>query len=1013
MVVETMHHDTNTPRWLATACFLIALGTGASALATPFRNTTNVAFNSRCNGPQGAIVVEEWEHAFRTAGVGYAVHTQHQPARLASRVASLKRLKAAGLVPRSARLRFPRTVVHTRNGRLVQPDLMETAQAGGLGAATNDLKFVFEGWTAGDQAALESYLATAMPKARLIYGPPAFDLTVKVIQDNTLQELQGGTYDAATNEIRLPPLSGNFPEDTYVLLLLVLNAFHDDAMLFYDAWEQGMIGAAAYAIQTQPGVSPGYDPIDPGPFYALSVYECQNLPELGNSTFYPSSGTTNMLVWRIAMARAAWLKCWIEDPTFFAEFNRRYYANFTPTLPGDVPSLKELAAQALPVVEGLPFAEWYERQYVLDTSVRTGPKLYTWNIPLTQSVALICELYETLPDGDETPFGGQARTVYWNDTFDIQLYAEEGNIIEIPPGGATPGEGFLLPTFYNIGGPQRVTVQIDVADLRRYYPFAYGVRGFDPGENNIYGAIIGTNSGSLAVQSATAELTDVPVERGVWGDRLTTGDLTPRQVAVTFTNESGEAVTRRFNIGWDSYCCFLEAGPQATLTHTFAYGLNGLHLMSLPLLPLNPDASTVLGINPERLLMAWWDPLLAAENKYRLWPSFAFRNPGQGYWLRVAEDTTVILQGVAADPARDYELPLAPGWNLIGSPRQANVTLTDLQVREGDATPLPWSEAVTERLVQDSLFAYEQTSGYKLETTLRPWAGYWVRCLAPSGATLIFPASTASSAARRTGRSNAMETAIRSAPNQPGVTWRLPLVVSAGPLRSEAAWLGCAPTALDGPDRLDLAAPPGVDDYVQVRFPHPDWGPQSGDYLTDVRSSSAGGHRWEIEVSTSLPRTLVTLSWPHVSSLPSAIEPVLLDPATGKRSRMRAMPVYRFRTGAQGGRRRLAIETGAPARSLTVTGLSVRSVGPMATLTYALSLPARVDIEVRDAGGTLVRVLTAGHWRSAGRHIVSWNTRDARGKAVRNGTYRVQVVARDQEGSAVRATRAFVVRRWL
>ncbi|NPV45761.1 MAG: hypothetical protein HPY69_02285 [Armatimonadetes bacterium] len=1008
-----MQHGRSTARWLQAAALLASIGTAGSAPATPFHNTTNVAFNSRCNGPQGAVVVEEWEYAFHTAGVGYAVSTQHEPARLASAVATLKKLKAAGLVPRSARLRFPRTVVHTRNGRLVQPDLMQTAQDGGLGAATNDIRFIFEGWSAGDQAALESYLATAMPKARLIYGPPAFDLTVKVIQDSTLQELQGGIYDAAANEIRLPPLSGNFPEDTYVLLMLVLNAFHDDAILFYDAWEQGMIGAAAYAIQTQPGVSPGYDPIDPGPFYALSVYECQNLPELGNSTFYPSSGTTNMLVWRIAMARAAWLKCWIEDPAFFAEFNQRYYANFTTTLPGDVPSLKELAAQALPVVEGLPFAEWYERQYVLDTSVRTGPKLYTWNIPLTQSVALICELYETLPDGDETPFGGQARTVYWNDTFDIQLYAEEGNIIDIPPGGTTPGEGFLLPTFYNIGGPQRVTVQIDVAGLRRYYPFAYGMRGFDPGENNIYGAILGMDDGSLAVQSSTAELTDVPVERGVWGDRLTTGVLTPRQVAITFTSGSGDAVTRRFNIGWDSYCCFIEAGPQATLTHTFEYGINGLHLMSLPLLPLNPDASAVLGISPERLLMAWWDPLQAAENKYRLWPSFPFKNPGQGYWLRVADDTTVILEGVEPDPARDYELPLAPGWNLIGSPRRSTVTLTDLQVREGDAAPLYWSEAVVQRLVQDSLFAYDQTAGYKLESSLSPWAGYWVRCLAPSGAALIFPANTATAAARSLGTPGTMQTASQHTSTRPEVTWRLPLVVSAGPLRSEAAWLGCGPTALDGPDHLDLVAPPGVDDYAQVRFPHTDWGAQSGEYLTDVRSLGAHGHRWDFEVSCSLPRTLVTLSWPQVSSLPRGIDPVLLDPATGRRSRMKAMPHYRFRTGAQGGRRRLAIETGTVPLSLTISGLSARSVGPMATFTYALSLPACVDIEVRDSRGALVRVLAAGHTRSAGRHVVSWNTRDARGKAVRNGTYRVLISARDQQGSAARAAHTFTVRRWL
>jgi len=41
-----------------------------------------------------------------------------------------------------------------------------------------------------------------------------------------------------------------------------------------------MAGAAATAVQTAPGVSPSYSPYDPGPFYSLSVYECENQPAL-------------------------------------------------------------------------------------------------------------------------------------------------------------------------------------------------------------------------------------------------------------------------------------------------------------------------------------------------------------------------------------------------------------------------------------------------------------------------------------------------------------------------------------------------------------------------------------------------------------------------------------------------------------------------------------------------------------------------------------------------------------
>jgi hypothetical protein len=702
-----------------------------------FNNTVNNRFASRCNGPQGAVVVPHARGGAPLMTPGQAVYAQHSLSVLSRAANSFRRIqRLAHLNPRS-QPRFPRTVVHTLNNQLIQPQLVHAAATGDLGDPSNRLSFTFTGWSSGDQATLQAYLNNAMPKAYMTYGTPAFNLTVNIIQDATVNALQGGTYDTLTNELRIPPLSGNLPEDTYVLLMLVLNAFHDDVILYYDAWEQGFIGAAAYAIQTQPGVSPDFDPSLPGPFYALSVYEANNLPELGNSTFYPTSGAANMLVWRIAMARAAWLKCWIEDNNFFANFNAQYYANFVSSLPGDVPSLKEMAASVLPQVEGQPFEEWYEHQYVLDTSVHTGAKLFTWNAPLDQSVILIPELYETLPSGDERPFGGQATTIYWNYENALQLYAEEGNSITIPPGGTSAGEGYLIPTFFNIGGPQRITVQMDVAGLRRFYIYPYGMRG-DGSTTNLYGGVVGLSDGTLNVTGGNG-LTDVAVSRGIWGGRITTGALSPMQVSVEFKNTAGQSLTRLYNIGWDSYAVILEAGDQALVSHTFPYGTNGMYLMSVPVMPLARDAATVLGIDPARLLLAWWDATLAGVYKYRIWPAFPFQSPGNGYWLRVLQDTTVNVQGILLDEDQAVTVPLSLGWNSIGSPRGSTVNLSDLQVQVGNGSIVTWDQAVANRLVQTQVYNYDQNLGYQLQTSLDPWVGYWIRCLSPTGATLIFP----------------------------------------------------------------------------------------------------------------------------------------------------------------------------------------------------------------------------------------------------------------------------------
>jgi len=736
----------HTRALLAIAALLIGLQTVASAA---FFNTSNEPFASRCNGPQGAIVVARQKGMLGTAASARlrALRAQHNPAKLKRAVASFRRLQKRHLKAADGQMRFPRTMVQTLDGKLVQPNLTRALQTKApIGDSANNLTFEYVGWSDSDKAALQNYLATAYPKAKLIYGPPAFDMTVKIIQDDTVDAVQGGVYDATANEIHLPALSGNFPEDTYILLLLVLRAFHDEAMLYYDAWEDGMAGAAAYAIQMTPGVSPGFDIIDPGPFYCLSVYEPENQPELGNSTFYPASGATNMLIWRIAMARAAWQKCWIESPTFFSDFNNAYYAAYTSALPGDVPSLRELAAGVLPTVEGTAFSAWYQEQFALDTSVRAGKKLYTWNIPLSDAVALVSELYETLPNGDEAPFGGQIRTIYWDYQRENQLFAEEGNVIDIPAGGSTPGEGFLLPTFFNIGGAQRLTVQMDVAGLRRNYLYSYGERGFELSENNLYGAIVGADAGTINAEGGNG-LTDLAVSRGVWGARITTATLSPLKLQVSFTDTGGQTVSRTVNIGWDSYELFLNTGPQATASHTFTYDQNGLYLMSLPLQPQTSDLAATLGIPLAQLLLAWWDPYFAGDNKYRLYPSFPAQGLGSAYWLRVTDDVPVNLAGIKPDTGQPFTVALGGGWNLLGCPRTESVPLADVMVQRGDLEAETWADAVTDHLVQDDVFGYSQSAGYEVAQALEPWQGYWIRVLVPTGVSLIFPATTAPTAA--------------------------------------------------------------------------------------------------------------------------------------------------------------------------------------------------------------------------------------------------------------------------
>ncbi|MFO7948621.1 MAG: FlgD immunoglobulin-like domain containing protein [Armatimonadota bacterium] len=976
-----------------------AYGSGAN----PFRNVSNVPFHTTTSGPQGAVVVRDSAPGtVNTSALQRAVQTQHSSESLAGTQVTLQRLKQAGVVAQDAEVRFPRTVVHMRDGEMVLPDLTDAAVRGKqIGDPTNTLEFEFEGFSSQDEQAFRSYLDTAIPKARMVYGPPAFDITVTVIQDDSIEAIQGGTYDVTTNEIRIAPPTGNFPEDTYILLMLALNAFHDDAILYYDTWEQGFIGAAAYVVQTMPGVSSSYDPIDPGPFYALSVYEAENQPELANPTFYPDSGSDNMLVWRIAMARAAWLKCYIEDNEFFKNFNTAYYANYNDTLPGDVPALKVLAEQVLPRVEGRPFFEWFERNYVLDTSIHLGPKLYVWNIPLEQSMVLIAELYTTLPGGDEQVDGGTARTTYWSYDFSTKLYAEEGNVIDIPGSGSDAGEGFLLPTFFNIGGPQRVTVEMEVNGLFRSYPYPYGERGFEAGENNLYGSVQGATKGTIDVVGGGG-MSDVEVKRGVWGGRITSGRLSPMQIEVTFENDIGQTVVRTFNIGWGSYVTFLNGSEQTRVSHTFEVGANGLQMMTLPMWPAAGSTAEILNVDPDRLLMADWDPTKQGEDKYSIYPDIRPFAPARAFWLKLSSDATVDTLGIVPPSDEGFTESVPIGWNMIGSPRQEAVQLGDLQVSYEGSDPVPFSEAVNNGWVQADIFGYTPGAGYEIADSMEPFTGYWLRVLRSPAVHVTFPATT-----------DTEQVSAEKAVEGDNLEWKLPLVVQAGPYVNQCAYLGAARDATEGADpAYDLLAPPDFGDHVKVRFALPGERLKNASWATDVRPENGEENTWNLQVSSTYADTPVTLRWPDLSRLPSDLRPVLINRDTGQRRYMRTTTHITLPADADGCQSNLAIEmnedTGA---SLSLTGLSTAQTGAGAAITYNLSKPASVRATVRNIAGRTVARIADGSVQPAGSGNLMWNLRNTTGSLVPSGVYLISVTARSDDGQQTSVLRTFSLTR--
>ena len=179
---------------------------------------------------------------------------------------------------------------------------------------------------------------------------------------------------------------------------------------------------AAQDIQTYNGTS-----LDPANgFFYTPAYDLLNQQPLANNTFTPPTKSnqafnlttlSGMLVPRIEMSSSAWLKCYIENHSFFTQFNAAYYAAVTadPTAANDVNRLRSYAKSADPQVELQDFDAWFEQQYVLDTSVTPGPKLYSYVQPTFPSTsqnndsgaAIFLIYYQTDGTGDETDLADQ------------------------------------------------------------------------------------------------------------------------------------------------------------------------------------------------------------------------------------------------------------------------------------------------------------------------------------------------------------------------------------------------------------------------------------------------------------------------------------------------------------------------------------------------------------------------------------------------------------------------------
>ncbi len=968
-----------------------------SVLAQQYTNVVNTKFAAVGNGPQSAIIIDVPAGGGRAATANLV--TSRMRALDLARDAAVSReiaaLRSKHALPVRDQVPVVDTVLMRTGGRLPTPTPASVSRAVPSG---NNITFVVNttgsyAFTATDAAALSSAVNTILYPALVnVLGSPLWNGQVTILNkdDNPtkVSGIIGVTVVVNTNgsiDIDLPTFSAD--QDKYLgLLQAMAQTFYGSEMMGFDSFNTGFARAAAViAAQNLQGRFPTTQTVDPAAdFYYTPYYDLLNQQPLGNSTFFPptkmaqpiSGQFGGMLIPRLQMASTAWIKCYIENSQFFINFNNAYYDawQLDHTVANDEGRLSALAAAAVGgTVEGQPFNQWFQQQYIFDTSVTPGAKTYAFVSPTLASstqpqdgAAVVLLYYSTTATGDEIDQSAVSNPVFYDYTYLNRLTLPGADTsIQIPS-----GEGYTAPIFSNIGvNPEmRVTMDFPVNGVYTRVPYpanASTTSTFTP--NEFFGVTVGSDTGNLSATFSGGNGTAVStsVKQGAFGavggasipDNFTKVTITYQPVdsagvangaPVTFVRNvfqrKANSTTGLSNVS--SIFVLNVQGTPVTLSHTF---LSGPQLISMPLQPFNPDLAQVFGVPAAQTLLAQWNQALNSANgdNYVLYPSLPLYQPGYALWSNFPNalnggsgQNGVPITGTRTDNQTLITIGLQYGWNMIGDPFNSGVTLLSngttgtnggvvFQYQGGAALTL--ADAVNAGYVSAGVFGYNgdpnvasyvditqtQAAGSPFtQNFLMPWQGYFILVNVTEGLTMTYINPSPNTRAVHLPFKFASAT-HRSAGFVGPSGWTLPIMLQDMNGSQQVANLGESTrgstyfnAGVDTPAPPAFSSTPGL----SITFQHPEWQqPTRGisqSFVTDIRHLGTQSN-WNLLVTVPHSGETYRLAWPAINSLPHGQMLVLTDLSTNTRVVMNSTSSYSFTTSTGETARRFQVSAAA------------------------------------------------------------------------------------------------------
>lgn len=718
------------------------------------------------------------------------------------------------------------------------------------------------GFTASYRQLLQDTFAIAKPTMDAMFGQPYLGGNIRIENhDNDIGDrdaVAGGFYlpnDGSGNQVIWFPVY-NLPETAAVNFVHTLFlAYMGPAMPTYNGWSEGMARAATTYLVSLTGFQTSFNPdLEPDLVQSIldnsydtsAYYDWYNQPPLGNNKFIPDNlrdlplpfggSLGGIFLMRYRQSGTAWSK-FIDPygPAFFGSFLSSYYTQFNldNSTASNVAALKVIAQGAMDTlnggpnatIEGQSFANWSKHQYILDTTISRGKRMFVEPIPITTGLfgsdfgvfAIWATYFETLASGNETLLSGTCYPLFWNVDFNRVFPEGQTDRMDIAAafGEVTPN---LTDDF---GGDfYRAVVELPVADVigRAIVPVGSIATPGSPIPKDFFGTVLGFEgavtggdpnvSGVVRITFLDTPATnpiDAPIQNGAFGVDVGTAFDSPRRLKLEVIKTDNGLDTTLYTEFVNSWGTTLAQDIRINDDKSWQPpgGLSaGVQALGFPTTPFETDMATSLGLNVNETLVARWRQDLF---RYELYPSMAPFQSGRGYFVRMPAASpgfSISGRGVGAGPV---SVALQPGWNLIGNPFAADLDFTSATIQRTVDLPRTLVDAANDLLIDPTIYKFNPgapdlfsgvAEGGTLDaaTNFAAGAAVYIRVLAPEGLTITFrPLSFTSS----------------SSPQQNEFLWKGVLNFSGLGVEHSKVELGAKNGASPGYDpRMDSVLPP-------------------------------------------------------------------------------------------------------------------------------------------------------------------------------------------------------------